>query len=355
MVNYLFRKPQHLLILIISVLFFLTLAGCGKSSEGDKGKAVANKEGAGGKTLNLVLASSAPSDLSMGKTLKFFAEQVEKKTNGQVKFKVFLDGSLYSEATAVQALKNHEVDVCTISDGNFGAFSKKMFFMNLPYVFNSRESFAKVLQSPLMEQIKKEIEQEGYKPIAFLENGGMRVFYNRKHPVRVPADTKDLKIRTVDSPVDVSITESFGASATPVAWAETYNALAQGVVDGAHAPWDWALRSRHVEVCKYATEIDAIIGIHLLLMDPKRFNELPPNVQQAIIESAKEAEKEIIKITGEDIAKCKDEAINKMGVKVYKPTPEELEKWREAGRSVWPKYSKEVPQKLLDDILAIQK
>lgn len=341
------------LFILIAILLVITLAGCG--SQGNKSETAKGDKKGSGETINLVLASSAPHDLSMGKAGKFFVEQVEKKTNGKVKFKVFLDGSLYSEATAVQALKSRAIDVCTISDGNFGAFSKKMFFMNLPYVFESRESFAKVLQSPLMEQIKKEIEAEGYKPIAFLENGAFRVFYNKKHPVRVPSDTKGLKIRTVDSLVDVSITKSFGASATPVAWAETYNALAQGVVDGTHVPWDWALRARHVEICKYATEIKGIIGIHLLLMDPKRFNELPEDVQKAIIESAKETEKEIIKITGEDIEKCKKQSIEKLDVKVYEPTPEELEQWRKVGRSVWPQFSKEVPKELFDKLLEVQK
>ena len=55
-------------------------------------------------------------------------------------------------------------------------------------------------------------------------------------PITKPADMKGLKIRVPDSPVMVMFPNAVGANPTPIAFAEVYLALQQGVVDAEENP-----------------------------------------------------------------------------------------------------------------------
>ncbi|WP_325539943.1 TRAP transporter substrate-binding protein [Ramlibacter sp.] len=296
----------------------------------------------------LTFASSAPPKIATGKALDFFTKRATELAGAELKIKSFLGGTLYSEGTAVQAMRSGEIDLATISEGNIGAFTKQMFFLNLPYVFGSPAQMIKFLQEDSFAQdIVRNLEGEGIKVIAFIENGGFRVITNSKRPVATPADLHGLKLRTVDSPVDVAVTKAFGAAPTPVAWAETYSALSQGVVDGVHIPYGWNGIGRIFEVAKHVTEVRALLSVQMIVADVKRFKSFPPKVQQALMQAGREAEAEALRLSQDEVAHWKEEAV-KGGVKIHTATPAEYEQWRTAGRSVWPMFASQVPQALLE-------
>ncbi len=66
-------------------------------------------------------------------------------------------------------------------------------------------------------------------------DSGDRNFYNTKRPIFTPADMKGLKIRVQNSDLDVSMIKTLGADTTPMSIAEAYQALVQGMIDGAEA------------------------------------------------------------------------------------------------------------------------
>lgn len=172
-------------------------------------------------TEKLVLASAANTSITMGKAMEHFAVLINEGDTG-LEIETHLDGSLYSEATAVEAVQTGGADIGTISDGNYGAFGDAMFFMNLPYVFEDREQFAEfILESDLADQVRAQVEEEtGLVLVGLLENTGFR-WIGQDKEVRSPQDMKGTRYRTVDSPVEIDLIKAWGGSPTPVAWAET--------------------------------------------------------------------------------------------------------------------------------------
>jgi TRAP-type C4-dicarboxylate transport system substrate-binding protein len=66
-------------------------------------------------------------------------------------------------------------------------------------------------------------------------------FYGDRHvtakrPVLTPADMRDMKTRVPDAPLYRMFPEADGANPTPIAFAEVYLALQQGVVDAQENP-----------------------------------------------------------------------------------------------------------------------
>jgi TRAP-type C4-dicarboxylate transport system substrate-binding protein len=306
-------------------------------------------------SVELVFASAIPAQMGSGKAVEYFAKRVEELSKGAAREKLHMGGTLHSEVDAVQAMKNGEIALATISEGNIAGFSKDLAFLKMPYVFRSPQAMVKFLQEdPYMAEVRKKLESQGMLVLAFLENGGFRVITESKRQVRVPADLAKITLRTTQSPVDVALIGAFGANPTPIAWSETYNAVSQGVVDGVYIPYAWNGTGRIFEVAKYVTEVDANLSVQTIFIDPKRFAALAPAVQQALRTAGREAEDQALKNNVAEIEFWKQQGV-KNGVKIYSPSAAELEQWRKAGQSIWPKYSADVPKTLLDRIVASQK
>lgn len=302
----------------------------------------------------LKLAHGASDKQAIGMAMLKFAELVEKKTNGAAKVETHLNGSLYNERTSLEALVNGAIDFGGASNANWAAFTDTLLFMDLPYAFNDEAGFRKVIDGKVGEEIKKRFEKDGFKLLMVLNNGSFRHVVNTKKQIRVPSDMKGMKFRTTASPVEIAMFKNWGAITTAIDWAEVYDALSSGVVDGEFVMYTWLDYAKHLEVLKYSTESRAVIGVQTLAMRTERFNKLSADVQKAILEAAKEAQDYGNKKDDELLEVSRQNAI-KLGVKIYQPTEDEMKIWRESGRQIWPQFDKKVDKNLLQMVLDAQK
>ncbi len=300
------------------------------------------------------LAHGATADQAIGKGMLKFAELVAAKSGGSIKVDVHIAGSLYSERTALEAMVNGSVDFAGASNANWAAFTDTLLFMDLPYVFNDEAAFRKVMHGPVGSEIRKRFEQKGFKLLMVLDNGGFRDVVNNRRPIKVPADVKGLKFRTTASPVEIAMFRNWGGVPTAIDWAEVYNALGSGVVDGEFVMPTWLATARHYEVLKFATENKAVIGIQTLAMMKSTFDKMPPAAQKAILEAAAEAQDHSNKLDQELLETARAHA-RKLGVQTYRPTPAEMEQWRTTGRQIWKEFEPKIDKQLLNVVLEAQK
>lgn len=303
--------------------------------------------------MTLKLAHGATADQAIGQAMQKFGQLVEQKSGGAAKVEVHLAGSLYNERTALEAIVNGAVDFGGASNANWAAFTNTLIFMDLPYVINDEAAFKRVMHGSVGDEIRKRFEKDGFRLLMVLDNGGFRDIVNNKRPVRGPADLKGLKFRTTASPVEIAMFRAWGAIPTSIDWAEVYNALSSGVVDGEFVMPTWLATAKHYEVLKYATRNRSVIGIQTLAMRKDRFDKLPPNVQKAIMDSAKEAEDYGNKLDQELTEKARAYAA-KLGVQTYTPDEQEMKQWRETGRSIWKEFEGKVDKSLLKMVLDSQ-
>lgn len=300
------------------------------------------------------LAHGATTDQAIGKGMLKFSELVAAKSNGAMKVETHLGGSLYAERTALEAMVNGGVDFAGGSNANWAAFTNTLIFMDLPYVFNDEASFRTVLNGPVGAQIRQRFEKAGFKLLMMLDNGSFRDIVNTKRVVKVPTDLKGLKFRTTASPVEIAMFRHWGAIATAIDWAEVYNALGSGVVDGEFVMAPWLATAKHYEVLKHSTENKGVIGIQTLAMMKAKFDALAPDKQQIILDAAKEAEAYSNKEDAAMVESSREHA-RKLGVKTYIPTEDEMKLWRETGRQIWAQFDAKVDKELLQAVLDAQK
>ncbi|GAB4243384.1 MAG: TRAP transporter substrate-binding protein [Deltaproteobacteria bacterium] len=163
-----------------------------------------------------------------------FKEEVEKRLPGKYEVVVHHSGALGNELQVLQQIQLGTTQMAVTTTGPMESFVPEIKALEMPFLFPSYEAADKVLDGKIGADLMKRFEKAGIVGLRFLDNG-FRNVTNSKRPVKTPADLKDLKIRTMESPTHLAIWRAIGANPTPMAW-PIVTQLQQGVIDGQENP-----------------------------------------------------------------------------------------------------------------------
>ena len=116
-------------------------------------------------------------------------------------------------------------------------------------------------------------------------DGGTRSFYT-KTQVKTPADLKDLRIRTLQSNLMLSVVSSFGAKAIAMPHGKTYDALKDNVLDGAENNYPTYDETNHYQLAKYFVEDEHTRNPDIIMGSKKALEEKLTKADIEIIRQA---------------------------------------------------------------------
>jgi TRAP-type C4-dicarboxylate transport system substrate-binding protein len=209
-----------------------------------------------------------------------------------------------------------------------------MDILNLPYIFKDDQSAEKLINGWLGEELSKRAAAEmGLHIIAIIPSYSFRNVDNSKREIKVPADTKGLKFRVTKSPAEFNMIKAWGGTAVPYDWGQLYDGLQSGVVDGMYIPDAYVAAMKFYEVTKFITATGGSWNAHIFFMDKKRYDQLPDWAKKAIDRIGTEIRQTSFKVDAEWMAR-QTEAL-KGKVKIYTPTPAELQQWYAGAPAAW--------------------
>lgn len=259
---------------------------------------------------------------------------IEESSGGKMTLDVHLAGSLCNQKTCVEQVKLSQLDIGTASAANYGGFHKTFEVLTLPYIFSDDAAAQKLLGEYLFAELdKKSIERDKMKVLAVVPMLGFRQLETNVGVIKTPTDLRGTKVRVTKSPLDGALLRSWGAVATPIAWAETYDAVQQNVVRGLYIQKTVHAMMKFYEVAPNVTLTNGAWTPMLVFMDMKRFEALPAWAQKAVDESAANLRSRVFEIDAQYAAKLG--AANADKVKYYTPTPDEMAQWRKASAQAW--------------------
>ena len=292
-----------------------------------------------GPAMTLRMATSKNKEFSQGKQWNHFAELIDQMTGGKVRVQVFYDATLFGERTAVEAVLNGSIDIGTSANPQYAPWTDAMLWMDMPFVVDDQAGLRKLLDGPSGTDIRQKMEQKpGVKVLMLIDNGGGRPVLTVSKQIKTPPDLKGVKVRSVASPVDQAIWRSWGASPTPIDFAEVYSALQSKVVDGYAPNWSDAVGTKQVEQIKYAVDVNYIVGTQAAVMKLDKFISLPKELQDILLKAGRDTELWGIKVDADEVAQMQDIFKKKYNVQIYKPTDAEMAEWRKLARSVWTQF-----------------
>ena len=238
----------------------------------------------------LKLAHAAPeSDLQQNMSL-FFKEQVEARTNGDVKVNIFPSGQLGNDAQMIDGARSGILDVAMVGLNNYSGLMPESAAFTLPFMFPNRETAYKVLDGEVGQSVLTDMAKFGLKGLGYPENG-YRNMTNSRGPIRVPADVEGLQMRVNNSKALNDMFNALDANPQQIPVAELYTALETGVVDAQDHPIGVTLSFKFYEVQKYLSLTQHAYSPLALAMNLKKFEGLTKAQQVVITDVAAEAVK----------------------------------------------------------------
>jgi len=338
-------KRRNIVALASAILMTVgALTGCGSSSTtasntsttAAAGGAAASTEE---KTFNLKLGHNLAEDHAVNIALKNWSDELKEKSSGTINIEVVPNGVLGSESDMISQIQGGALDMAKVSAATLGNFSKAYTAFSVPYLFNDKDSFFKVLENDeLMGEIYDATADQGFRGFAWLDSGA-RSFYTKDKAIRKPEDLKGLKIRTMDSQMAIDMMSALGGSATAMGYGDIYTAIQQGVIDGAENNVT-ALRD-HADVAKvYSYDMHTMIP-DIVVISQKVWDEMSDN------------QKEVFKSTAKDMSsnykqawkEFEDQVINDVSSKgVEFVTDVDIPAFQEAVKPIYEKLQKDDPE-----------
>jgi tripartite ATP-independent transporter DctP family solute receptor len=218
------------------------------------------------------------------------AELVKQRTNGDVEITIYPANQLGNDAAMINGARGGTIDIVSSGASNYNGIVANTAAMELPFVFRSAQHAYTVLDGPVGTGVLNELAPHGLKGLAYWENG-WRAFTNNKRPVNKPDDLKGLKIRSTPNPYHIQAFKLLGMNPSPMPIAELYTALETGTFDAQEHPINVTWSSKFYEVQKHLTVSNHVYSPLILAMNKAKFDSLPANYQQIVVDAAREAAK----------------------------------------------------------------
>jgi tripartite ATP-independent transporter DctP family solute receptor len=219
--------------------------------------------------------------------VKFMSEQLDKKSGGKYKIKVFNKGALGTEKETIDQVKIGALDMTRVNISPMNNICPLTQVPTMPFLFHSVDHMRKVLDGPVGEEILKSCESAGFIGLAFYDSGARSIY--AKKPVKTVADTKGMKIRVQQSDLWVALVSAMGANATPMPYGEVYTGLKTGLIDAAENNIPSYDTAKHVEAVKMYSKTEHSMAPEMLLMSKVVWDKLPKADQDMIRAAAKES------------------------------------------------------------------
>jgi tripartite ATP-independent transporter DctP family solute receptor len=313
------KKFKRLLGLVCLIGFFALTGGLSEAAE-----------------IILRYAGNLPVDHHVTRGQELLAKLVEQKTGGKVKIQVFPAGQLFSDKDMMKAVPAGAVDMAEVTLSQWTGIVPNLLLLDLPLFFNDRRHVWRTVDGKVGEVLAQDLDKAEVKLLYWMDYG-MADFIS-KQPLRTLEDFKGKRIRGYGELITESI-RGLGGAPTFLGAGEVYMALQRGTIDGAASGTTSFYERKLYEVTKHVTHADYAFVMFGVLMNLRKWNELPPDIQKVFLACSKEAEewgrKECEKMDKESL-----ELLKQKGMEVYVVPEKEKERWKKASQPAVDRFLK---------------
>ncbi|HOE17401.1 MAG TPA: TRAP transporter substrate-binding protein [Syntrophorhabdaceae bacterium] len=263
---------KKLLVFVIAVCIGLVLNSSGFAQE---------KSG----VIELRYSIQFPSTHLQAIASQYFADQINKRTNGRVKIRIYPVGTLSSPDKIYQSI------VTGIADMGYST----------PTYTSTRFPASGALHvplKPLTGWVTTHVFQDFYEKYKPKEYNDVHMLFmhacspyhlaSAKVPIRTIEDLKGMRVRASGMEA-AAFVKALGGAPQSMSMAEVYEAASKGVVDVLLVPWETQKGWKHADVTKYYTVIPVTLSTgDFVAMNKKKWDSLPKDIQKIFTEVSKE-------------------------------------------------------------------
>ncbi len=288
-----------------------------------------------------VVADNTPK----GQGALMFKKLAEERLPGKVTVEVYPNSSLFGDGKEMEALLLGDVHMLAPSLAKFEQYAKAIQIFDLPFLFDDLAAADRFQNSPQGKALLTSMEDKNITGLAYWHNGTKQMSANK--PLREPSDARGLKFRVQASQVLEEQFKAVRANPRKMSFAEVYQGLQTGVVNGTENTWSNYESQKVHEVQKYITQSDHGLIDYMVITNTKFWRGLPDDVRSELEQIMEEVTVEVNRRADELNQKAKRTIAESGKSEIIELTPEQRAQWREAMRPVWKKFENEIGADLI--------
>lgn len=275
-----------------------------------------------------------------GQGALLFKKLAEERLAGKVKVEVYPNSSLFGDGKEMEALLMNDVQIIAPSLAKFEHYSKAIQIFDLPFLFDDINAVDRFQKGPVGQELLTTMEDKGITGLGYWHNGLKQLSANKK--LLEPKDARGLKFRVQASAVLEEQFKAVRAVPRKMSFAEVYQGLQTGVVNGAENPYSNIYSQKMHEVQKYITESNHGLLDYMVITNTSFWNGLPEDVRTELAAIMVEVTEDVNKHANELNMRDKQAILDAGKTEILYLTPEQRQKWRDAMAPVWKKFEGEI-------------
>ncbi len=233
-------------------------------------------------------ADTQSEDYPTVQALQFMARQVEERTGGRHRIRVFHSRQLGEESDTIEQTRVGAIDLNRTNVAPIGSLIPALNVLALPFLFRSFDHLHKVIDEGIGNEILSSFERHGFVGLAFYDSGA-RSIYNSVRPVRSLEDMKGLRIRIQQSELMAGMFRAFGAEPIELPYGQVNTGLATKLIDGAENNWPSYVTTGHYKLAPYYTLTEHTMSPEVLVMSLRAWESLSADDRDIFRDAARQS------------------------------------------------------------------
>ena len=298
------------------------------------------------------LATLAPKDTSLHKTLQQMGESWKKSTGDQVQLTIYTDGTMGGEADMVRRMRVGQIQAAMLSGPGLSQVEESVRGLQLmPMMFRSLDEFDYVFEK-LRPGLEKKFRDKGFEVLLWGDLGWVRFF--SKQPGRRIDDYRKMKVFVWSGDQrSAEVMKAVRVNAVPAEHTDVLPGLQTGLFDMVPTVPIYAMAGQFYGPASHMLEINWVPLVGATIVTKKAWDATPADKRAELLKAAAEAGKQV-REHGRAESDMAVAAMEKRGLKVAKPTPEDLADWSKFMDEAYPKIrGNMVPVEMFDEVVKL--
>ena len=275
-------------------------------------------------------ATLAPEGSTWLKVMNELNAELQAKTEGRVRFKIYAGGVQGDEMDVVKKIRINQLQAAGFTGVGLGQIAPEVRILDAPWLFRDnaeadfiRQSFAKDLDGA--------VEKGGFVLLGWIDLGWVYVF--SKKPINAPEDMKSSKMWVWEGdPIAQAAYKVLGVTPRPLSVVDVMSSLETGMVDGVYGPPMGVTALQWFRRTKYIYDVPMADSAGAVLISRKACDGLDPADRKALIEASAKHLKRLNLLSRHENTEALV-ALQHQGLRLsQKPTAETLKRYDELGR-----------------------
>jgi TRAP-type C4-dicarboxylate transport system substrate-binding protein len=244
-------------------------------------------------TYELKFATLMPTGTAWTKILDNWVKDVEQKSNGRIKFKMYSGGVMGDEPDVLRKIRKGQLHGGMFTGYGIGRIYSPARVLEMPFLFKN-VSESDYIREQIMPDLEIGFRESGFELLGWPEVGFIHFFSTK--PITSIDDIKTLRIWLWQGdPLGEAFFKAANIDPVPLSIMDVYTQLSakHGSIDTVYTSTFGAIALQWYSKLKYATHIPLTNAIGGVIVSNQFYNSLPADLQQLLKTTGKAMSDEI--------------------------------------------------------------